>query len=101
MATENSESPRRSKSKDGRRFVNRTDGATKQPKPGSKKNAAPKEKSERSATLPAFTAPAEGEWHLMIAEAAYYRAEKRGFMAGYSLEDWLVAETEIKGMHSS
>lgn len=31
----------------------------------------------------------------MIAEAAYYRAEKRGFAAGFELEDWLAAEREI------
>jgi hypothetical protein len=31
----------------------------------------------------------------MIAEAAYYRAEARGFATGYELEDWLEAEAEI------
>jgi hypothetical protein len=31
----------------------------------------------------------------MIAEAAYYLAERRGFAPGYELEDWLEAETEI------
>ena len=31
----------------------------------------------------------------MIAEAAYYRAEARGFEAGHELEDWLDAEREI------
>nr|BAL55753.1 hypothetical conserved protein [uncultured Gammaproteobacteria bacterium] len=31
----------------------------------------------------------------MIAEAAYYRAEKRGFVPGFELEDWLAAEREI------
>ena len=31
----------------------------------------------------------------MIAEAAYYRAEARGFADGYELEDWLEAEAEI------
>jgi hypothetical protein len=30
-----------------------------------------------------------------IAEAAYYRAEKRGFAPGYALEDWLVAEALV------
>jgi hypothetical protein len=33
--------------------------------------------------------------HDMIACAAYYRAEKRGFSGGCELEDWLEAETEI------
>lgn len=31
----------------------------------------------------------------LIAEAAYYRAEKRGFAPGYEQEDWLAAEAEV------
>jgi len=31
----------------------------------------------------------------MIAEAAYYKAEKRGFYPGNELRDWLEAKTEI------
>lgn len=31
----------------------------------------------------------------MIATAAYYRAERRGFAPGAELEDWLAAEAEI------
>lgn len=30
-----------------------------------------------------------------IAEAAYYMAEKRGFVPGYEMQDWLEAEKEI------
>ncbi len=32
----------------------------------------------------------------MIAEAAYFRAEKRGFAPGYDFHDWLDAEKEIR-----
>jgi hypothetical protein len=32
---------------------------------------------------------------LMIAEAAYYKAEKRNFHPGYELLDWLEAKTEV------
>ena len=32
----------------------------------------------------------------MIAEAAYYRAEKRGFAPGHDLDDWLAAEAAIE-----
>ena len=32
----------------------------------------------------------------MIAESAYYKAEKRGFAAGHEIEDWLEAEQEVK-----
>ncbi len=31
----------------------------------------------------------------MIAEAAYFRAEARGFAPGHELEDWLAAEQEV------
>lgn len=31
----------------------------------------------------------------MIAEAAYYRAERRGFAPGHDLQDWLAAEIEV------
>ena len=33
--------------------------------------------------------------HKWIAEAAYFRAEKRGFEPGKELDDWLVAETDF------
>ena len=32
----------------------------------------------------------------LIAEAAYYKAEQRGFVPGYAMEDWLAAEREIR-----
>lgn len=31
----------------------------------------------------------------MIAAAAYFRAEKRGFEPGHELDDWLAAEVEV------
>ena len=31
----------------------------------------------------------------MIAMAAYYHAERRGFAPGYEMEDWCEAEAEI------
>ena len=31
----------------------------------------------------------------MVRMAAYFRAERRGFAAGYDLEDWLAAEAEV------
>ena len=34
----------------------------------------------------------------MIAEAAYFRAENRGFAEGDPVQDWLEAEREIDGM---
>jgi hypothetical protein len=31
----------------------------------------------------------------LIAEAAFFRAEKRGFEPGHEVDDWLAAETEV------
>ena len=44
----------------------------------------------QNATPP--TAAQVQEW---IAEAAYYRAESRGFEPGRETEDWLAAEAEV------
>lgn len=33
--------------------------------------------------------------HTLIAQAAYFRAEHRGFAPGHELEDWLIAEAEV------
>lgn len=36
----------------------------------------------------------------MIAEAAYFHAEQRGFQGGSMDDDWLLAEAEIQAMLS-
>lgn len=41
------------------------------------------------------TMPSATELYEMICEAAYYRAEKRGFTPGLEAEDWLHAEAEV------
>lgn len=33
-----------------------------------------------------------------IAQAAYFRAQQRGFEPGFELEDWLAAEREIDAL---
>ena len=47
------------------------------------------------ALSPSFSPPAEAEWHRRISEAAYYLAERRGFVSGHALEDWLKAESDV------
>ncbi|MBI1395914.1 MAG: DUF2934 domain-containing protein [Betaproteobacteria bacterium] len=32
----------------------------------------------------------------MVAEAAYFRAERRGFLGGSPEEDWFAAEAELR-----
>ena len=63
--------------------------------------ATPKPTPKKPTKAPAkrtssFDPPQEPHWHQMIAEAAYYRAEKRGFAGEHSLADWLAAEDEIR-----
>ena len=41
------------------------------------------------------------ERHQLIAKAAYFRAERRGFTPGSELQDWLEAEAEIEARHGS
>jgi len=43
----------------------------------------------------------DGARHAMIAQAAYFRAERRGFANGSELNDWLEAEREIARMLES
>ena len=50
-----------------------------------------------NAHLAAAGVSAEERYHL-ISKEAYYRAERRGFIPGAELEDWLAAETEIDTM---
>jgi len=41
------------------------------------------------------TQPSAAQIQAWIAEAAYYRAESRGFEPGRETEDWLAAEAEV------
>jgi hypothetical protein len=41
---------------------------------------------------------AKPDFGAMIAERAYFRAERRGFVPGHELEDWLAAEREIAAL---
>lgn len=49
---------------------------------------------ERSGITDEVRAMAE-QTRLMIREAAYYLAAKRGFAPGHEMEDWLQAEKQI------
>ena len=37
----------------------------------------------------------EPDRHRQISEAAYFRAQQRGFAPGQELEDWVIAETQF------
>ncbi|HUO44379.1 MAG TPA: DUF2934 domain-containing protein [Burkholderiales bacterium] len=44
----------------------------------------------------AKSAAPEESLYWQIAEAAYFIAERRGFEPGHEIEDWLLAEAEVK-----
>lgn len=57
-----------------------------------------KARGKATATVKTFrgkTAVTAEERHRMISEAAYFRAQARGFRDGDPLDDWLWAEAEI------
>ena len=66
-------------------------------KPGSdlEAGAVIKDSSLQRREIPSYSDSREAR----IAEAAYWRAERRGFAPGGELEDWLQAEREIDDEH--
>ena len=58
-----------------------------------KKPASP----DKQAAPPSQTVSQEERWR-MVAEAAYLRAEKRGFSGGNPTDDWLEAEAEVDAL---
>jgi hypothetical protein len=47
------------------------------------------------ATRPVGLAAQSPDIRTLIAERAYHKAEQRGFVPGYELDDWLAAEQEV------
>ena len=52
-------------------------------------------KSKVTRTRAESARPSEDEIRIWIAEAAYYRAERRGFSPGMEIDDWMAAEAEV------
>lgn len=60
-------------------------------------NKSPGGQSRRFAAVPTGSSSEhQHDWQDMIATAAYYRAEKRGFEGGSAEQDWYEAETELR-----
>jgi len=57
-------------------------------------------KSSKKLPQQVVAAMTEEDRRHMIAEAAYYNAEHRGFQGGNIEEDWCIAEAEIENMLS-
>lgn len=65
--------------------------------PGTRKAPAPS-RARKPAAPPARVTLSEEVRRAMIAEAAYLRAEGRGFAPGHEGEDWLAAELEVDAL---
>ncbi len=63
------------------------------PKPAQAASRAPRP----AVTIRSLTLFGEDRQRL-IAEAAYFRAEQRGFIPGHELADWLAAEIDIDAL---
>jgi hypothetical protein len=82
--------PTRPRTGTGRTKKKTAPAGTQQPPPEpTEVTAAHLERRE----IPSFSESREAR----IAEAAYWRAERRGFVAGQELDDWLAAEREVDG----
>ncbi len=100
MATKKSsvsKSPSRKKSAPRKATAKKTASTKKvASKPGNKKTTN-RESGPKSASLSLD----ETRRRQMIAEAAYFLAEQRGFKGGSALEDWLIAEAQVDRQLSS
>jgi hypothetical protein len=83
MAVETSPNPR-----------NTRKAATGKTAPG-KSDKTPRPAAERPARAARAALIDAERRRALIAESAYFRAERRGFEPGYEAEDWLAAELEI------
>lgn len=61
------------------------------------KKAAPRARraAPQKSAADGITGLTAHERHALVAQAAYFRAQARGFAAGRELEDWVAAEAEI------
>lgn len=77
--------------------------ATKRTAASGAQKEAPKKRVSRKVTQDAAPAPAilTEDRHRMIAEAAYFIAERRGFQGGNPEQDWFEAEKQISRMLES
>ena len=62
---------------------------------------APRKKTRNRVQTTARTSVSPEERHAMIAEGAYLRAERRGFIGGHEVADWVAAEREVDKLLSA
>ena len=74
---------------------------TKSTKKPAAKRKTPVAKTTHSRKKPAAIKISQEQRLGMIAETAYFKAEKRGFSGGDPVADWLAAESEVDALLSS
>jgi hypothetical protein len=78
-----------------------TDPAAAVKKAPARRRGPPRVKA-KEAPVAAVTAPqveiSPEIRRVMISEAAYWRAERRGFEPGHEMEDWFAAEAEVDAL---
>ncbi len=60
------------------------------------RRATPRKPAAKPAQTSAKVQVSPDEIKRLTAEAAYFRAQERGFAPGYELEDWVQAEAEVR-----
>lgn len=70
-------------------------------KPPARAKSRARDRSETTSVASEGNSLDEATRRAMIAEAAYYRAERRGFAPGFELEDWLLSENEVEAQIQS
>jgi hypothetical protein len=82
--------------------ANKSKAQQRKVRAGVKSKAGKPSRSSRSAATAHPTARdprsefSDEKWHDMVATAAYYRAESRGFEGGSPEEDWYEAEAQLR-----
>jgi hypothetical protein len=81
-------------------ITRRTGGTPQGTEPGSRTDVPPPERTAvRAKPAPQRRMQVSTDARrTMIAEAAYLRAERRGFAPGHETEDWLAAEIEVDAL---
>jgi hypothetical protein len=62
---------------------------------GAKTTARPRRNTSAKPATDGITTLSVPERHALVAQAAYFRAQARGFAPGRELEDWVAAEAEV------
>ena len=75
--------------------------SSRRPRSAGAATAAPRTRAAARTTVARNDAVDADRRRALIAQAAYFRAERRGFRAGGEEQDWLEAESEVDALLAS